>query len=251
MIESVEAVVLRTLNHGDTSKIVTLYSREAGRLKMIAKGIRSPKNKSVGLFQPTHHIQAAYYTKAHSELQLFKSGELVQGFYHLESDLDRLTLAQVVVELVERASENDEPHEAVFALLVKTLERLNDKDSRASLTYWFFHLRFLTEMGFRPETDRCQLCGSSLREGALLRPREAGMTCQTCQPRESADIALPPELVQAVHRLSDDQWGELADLNFSPTIRRRLWDFLWRYTHYHLESTRNMRSLAVLNQLYG
>ena len=108
MIEKAEAIVLKTLNHGDTSKIITLYSREVGRLKLIAKGVRSPKSKAMGLFQPTRHIQVIYYSKATSELQLFKSGELIDGFFGLEEDFDRLTLAQVMVELMERSFEEEE-----------------------------------------------------------------------------------------------------------------------------------------------
>lgn len=251
MIRDSEAVVLRTLNHGDTSKIITLYSRETGRLKLIAKGVRSAKSKSGGLFQPTHHLRLAYYEKAQSELQLFKSGELIQGFYQLESDFDRLTLAQVVLELVDRAAEKEEPHPEIFDLLVQTLERLNNTDLATSLVYWFFHLQFLREMGFRPETDRCHLCGRSLADGGNLRARLPGISCNHCENPEPDEIGLSEKQISGLHMLLDQSWDEQQEPGFSERERRGFWDFLWRYTRYHIEPTRNMRSLQVLKQLYG
>ena len=132
MIEKAEAIVLKTLNHGDTSKIITLYSREVGRLKLIAKGVRSPKSKAMGLFQPTRHIQVIYYSKATSELQLFKSGELIDGFFGLEEDFDRLTLAQVMVELMDRSVEDEESHPRLFQLLVDSLARLSNRENTSA-----------------------------------------------------------------------------------------------------------------------
>jgi DNA repair protein RecO (recombination protein O) len=251
MIQDTEAVVLRTLNHGDTSKIITLYSRKTGRLKLIAKGVRSSKSKATGLFQPTHHLRLAYYEKTQSELQLFKSGELVKGFYGLENDFDRLTLAQVVLELVDRGAEKEEPHPEVFNLLVATLERLNDPQQPTSLVYWYFHLQFLVEMGFRPETDRCHLCGTSLSDGGNLRARLPGITCNQCEVPEADEIPLNGNQIQVLSELLDHTWETVKEPGFSERERRQFWDFLWRYTRYHIEPTRNMRSLQVLKQLYG
>ena len=251
MILDTEAVVLRTLNHGDTSKIITLYSRDTGRLKLIAKGVRSAKSKALGLFQPTHHLSVSYYEKQQSELQLFKSGELIRGFFQLEKDFDRLTLAQVLVELVERSAEKEEPHPKLFDLVVESLNRLNDPEESTSLTYWYFHLQFLREMGFRPETDRCHFCGETLKHGAGLRPRVGGLTCLRCQPLDVHDIELSPQLIELLNQLLDNHYPEDASVKLSEIDRRRLWDFLWRYTHFHIEPTRNMKSLKVLKQLYG
>jgi len=251
MIVDTEAVVLRTLNHGDTSKIVTLYSRDTGRLKLIAKGVRSPRSKVMGLFQPTHHVSISYYEKTHSDLQLFKNGELVKGFYRLEGDFDRLTLAQVVVEFVERAAEREEAHPAVFDLLVETLGRLNDPAIPTHKATWFFHLQFLKEMGFRPDTDRCGLCEGALELGAWLEPRRDGLTCGRCQPPAPGSLELDPAMLKVMTDLQDHSWSEVSTPRLTASQRRRFWDVLWRYTHYHIEPTRNMRSLGVLNQLYG
>ncbi len=251
MIEKAEAVVLKTLNHGDTSKIITLYSREAGRLKLIAKGVRSPKSKAMGLFQPTRHIQVIYYAKSTSGLQLFKSGELVDGFFGLEEDFDRLTLAQVMVELLDRSVEDEESHPRLFQLLVDSLSRLSNREIASAEAYWFFHTHLLSELGFRPHVGRCSVCRGALDEGGSLGRGSSQLECVKCHQPGQDSVFVSGSVLQTIQALSDVGWEEVQKTALNSRERRTLWDFLWQFTFHHIESARGMKSLNVLRQLYG
>ena len=251
MIQKAEAVVLKTLNHGDTSKIITLYSREFGRLKLIAKGVRSPKSKAMGLFQPTRHIQVIYYTKATSDLQLFKSGELIDGFFGLEEDFDRLTLAQVMVELLNRSVEDEESHPRLFQLLVDSLSRLSNREIASAEAYWFFHTHLLRELGFRPHVGHCSVCRGTLDEGASLGNGTSQLECVKCHQPGHDSVFVSASVLQELNGLLDVNWEAVEKTKLNARERRSLWDFLWQFTFYHIESARNMKSLKVLRQLYG
>ena len=251
MIEKAEAIVLKTLNHGDTSKIITLYSREAGRLKLIAKGVRSPKSKAMGLFQPTRHIQVIYYAKATSDLQLFKSGELIDGFFGLEEDFDRLTLAQVMVELQDRSVEDDESHPRLFQLLVDSLSRLSNQEISPAEAYWFFHPHLLRELGFRPHVGHCSVCREALVEGGSLGNGTSQLECVKCHQPGQGSVFVSGVVLQAIQGLLDINWSEREKTTLNARERRSLWDFLWQFTFHHIESVRGMKSLKVLRQLYG
>ncbi|NQV42405.1 MAG: DNA repair protein RecO [Candidatus Marinimicrobia bacterium] len=251
MIEKAEAVVLKTLNHGDTSKIITLYSREVGRLKLIAKGVRSPKSKAMGLFQPTRHIQVIYYAKSTSDLQLFKSGELVNGFFGLEEDFDRLTLAQVMVELLDRSVEDEESHPRLFQLLVDSLSRLSNRKIASAEAYWFFHTHLLNELGFQPHVGRCSVCRDALDEGGSLGRGSSQLECVKCHQPGQDSIFVSGPVLKTIQTLSDTGWKDVQKTNLNARERRTLWDFLWQFTFHHIESARGMKSLKVLRQLYG
>ncbi len=251
MIEKAEAVVLKTLNHGDTSKIITLYSREVGRLKLIAKGVRSPKSKAMGLFQPTRHIQVIYYAKSTSGLQLFKSGELVDGFFGLEEDFDRLTLAQVMVELLDRSVEDEESHPRLFQLLVDSLSRLSNREIAPAEAYWYFHTNLLGELGFRPHVGHCSVCRESLDGGGSLGQGSSQLECVKCHQPGQDSIFVNGSVLQTIQNLSDIGWKDVQKTPLNASDRRTLWDFLWQFTFHHIESARGMKSLKVLRQLYG
>jgi len=251
MLQKAEAVVLKTLNHGDTSKIITLYSREVGRLKLIAKGVRSPKSKAMGLFQPTRHLQVVYYAKTTSELQLFRSGELIDGFFGLEEDFDRLTLAQVMVELLDRSVEDEEQHSRLFQLLIDSLSRLSDRQTGSAETYWFFHVHLLKELGYRPHVEHCSICREVLTEGGSLGGSSNQLECVKCHQPTSQSIVLNQAVLVEIQGLLKTPWEEVATTSLNPSERRVLWDFLWQFTFHHIEPARGMKSLRVLRQLYG
>ena len=251
MIEKAEAVVLKTLNHGDTSKIITLYSREVGRLKLIAKGVRSPKSKAMGLFQPTRHIQVVYYAKSTSDLQLFKSGELVDGFFGLEEDFDRLTLAQVVVELLDRSVEDEERHPGLFQLLIETLSRLSNRDLSSAEVYWYYHTHLLQELGFRPHVGHCSACQEILAGGASMGLGSSDLECVKCHQPSRESVFVNEAALRTLQNILDISWEDVEKSSLNSSERRSLWDFLWRFTFYHIESARGMKSLGVLRQLYS
>jgi len=249
MINKTEAIVLKTINHGDTSRIITLYSRSSGKMKLIAKGVRSPKSKASGLFQPTRHLQVVYYEKQQSELQLFKSGELVNGFFGLEDDFDRLTLAQVMVELLDRSTEGEEGHEAIFLLVTNSLQRMSEKKDSPANIYWQFHLHLLKELGYRPHINHCAVCGKELKEGGSLGRSSSHLECSTCHHPNPESIFINEDTREVIDQILDTP-GHIDDGGLDAKERRALWNFLWRYTFYHIEPSRGMRSLKVLNQLY-
>ncbi len=251
MIEKAEAVVLKTLNHGDTSKIITLYSKEVGRLKLIAKGVRSPKSKAAGLFQPTRHLQVIYYHKPNSGLQMFKSGELINGFFGLEDDFDRLTLAQVVVELLDRSIEDEEPQSRIFELLTSTLSRLSQRTVSAAEAYWFFHVHLLRELGFRPHVAHCAVCREVFQAGGYLGLGSPQLECVKCHQPAADSLFVLAEVLLAIQKILEMDQLKWSEINLPAKERRSLWDYLWRHTFYHIESTRGMRSLRVLQQLYS
>lgn len=249
MITKTEAVVLKTIDHGDTSRIITLYSRDTGKLKLIAKGVRSPKSKAAGLFQPTRLLQVVYYEKQRSELQLFKTGDLLDGFFGLEEDFDRLTLAQVMVELLDRSTEDEESHEAIFHLITRDLLRLSQKTETPAVIYWHFHLHLLKELGYRPHIYHCSICQNDLNEGGSLGMNSSHLECVTCHQPTQDSILIDAETRDIMNDILDSP-QEVEESKLSAKQRRALWNFLWRYTFYHIDSTRGMRSLKVLNQLY-
>ncbi len=250
MIQKAEAIVLKTLNHGDTSKIITLYSKEFGRLKLIAKGVRSPKSKAMGLFQPCRHIQVIYYAKSTSDLQLFKSGDLIDGFFGLEEDFDRLTLAQVMVELLDRSVEDQETHPLLFQLIVDSLSRLSRREVSSAEAYWYFHAQLLRELGFRPHVSHCSVCRGTLDEGASLGHGSSQLECVKCHQPGQDSIFVSGRILQTIQNLLDASWEELERSKLNASERRSLWDFLWQFTFHHIESARGMKSLKVLRQLY-
>ena len=105
MIVSTEAVILKTMKYRDTSRIVTLYTRDFGRLSVIAKGARSRNNKFGASLEPLSHVSAVLYKNEHRDLHLLSKCEISTQFRRIPEDLERLSTAMAIIELSPRIAE--------------------------------------------------------------------------------------------------------------------------------------------------
>ena len=97
MILKTEAIVLRTMKYRETSRIATLYTKEAGKLSVIAKGARDGRSRLAGALQPMNHVAAVIYTRESRELQLLTQCDIIAASRALTDDLDRMAAAMAVV----------------------------------------------------------------------------------------------------------------------------------------------------------
>ncbi len=100
MIVSTDAIVLRSMKYGETSKIVTLYSQKFGKIKVIAKGARGAKSRFGASLEPMTHSSVILYKKEERELNLLSKSEITKSFLKFGSSGDRLATGLAVVELV-------------------------------------------------------------------------------------------------------------------------------------------------------
>ena len=139
MIVRTEAVVLRRMDYGETSQIVTLFTREKGRLAVMAKGARLPKSRFGSSLQPMSYMQAVLYYKASRGLQTLTESAHVQHFARIGHSLEKLSVGQRVMELTYALLHEEEANPLVFNLLVETLYQLNRRrgagDQLASLAF--------------------------------------------------------------------------------------------------------------------
>ena len=92
-LQKSEAIILKTQRLGETSKILTLYSRKFGKMKVVAKGSRGLKSRFFGTLEPLNHIAIVYYFKETRELQLLSQADIIHAFVNLKDNLEKYSLA--------------------------------------------------------------------------------------------------------------------------------------------------------------
>jgi DNA repair protein RecO (recombination protein O) len=154
MITRTDAVVLRALDYGETSQIVTLYTRQHGRVSVMARGSRRPKSRFGSTLQPMSYVQAVYYHKAGRDLQTLKEASHVHLLRSLSADVAKLTAGYRMVELVRALTEQEDPSPTLFALLLHALLRLDEAGENAANVLPHFQLRMAAVLGFAPDVRK-------------------------------------------------------------------------------------------------
>jgi DNA repair protein RecO (recombination protein O) len=244
-----EAVVLKGWRLGETSKILSLFTREHGKIKVVAKGALGPKSKFKGCVESLSHIAAVYYEKRTRELQLLSQADLVDGHVRILGDMERTALAFAGVELVDKAVETDEPLAAVFELLVSFLSAMNGADGFLEGYLWKFEGGFIGLMGYQPTWDRCLDCGGSLGStGGFFQPASGGLLCRACGAQkgglrvEGGTL----EILYWLERAEPSDVGRLRPSQANKAEIRRMFDL---YFKTHIEHMRSLKSLGIYYQM--
>jgi len=173
------AVVLRHADYGEADRLLTLFTREQGKVRAIAKGARKLTSRKAGHIEPFTHV--TLQLAKGRDLFIVTQAETVNAFPGLRDDLVKTGYAAYIVELIDRFTyEEETPHPPVFRLLIETLERI-EKESDAWLPIRYYEMRLLDFLGFRPQLFECANCGNEIQpEDQYFSFSAGGAICPRC-----------------------------------------------------------------------
>jgi DNA repair protein RecO (recombination protein O) len=244
-------IVVRSIRHGETSLILTVFTREKGRVGLMAKGARSKAKigAAAGLALFTE-AQFVYYHKAGRDLQLLKEWSILSPHLGLREDFDRVTVASAVAELLSRTMKDDDPHPELYDAAVETLASLDERPASPLPFLWAFELNLFRELGFELRLTECAESGKPLiapfRGPIRFRLADGGFFHPESRPA-IFDGELSPESFAALAKLSTASRAFVSRLNLNPRTNQDLANFLARYLETHLPIRGKLRSLEALH----
>lgn len=196
------AIVLRTIEFSETSLIVTLLTREFGRVSAIAKGARRPKGPFEGSLDLLAVCRVVVLRKSSDTLDLLTEAKLHRRFRGGEKSLERLYAGYHVAEMLRLLTDDHDPHPKVYDLAIQTLQQIDGVGEVAS-TLLFFDAQILRLLGHAPGTDRCTDCGGSVGETMRIcfSLSAGGLVCNACRPRQQQTVSLSAAAVDELRRL--------------------------------------------------
>lgn len=194
-IVKTEAIVLHKIKYGDASIIVTLFTKDYGKMSAIVKGGRNPKSK-LGLVVDTfNHLQIVFYKKDSREVQLISSADIVSHFPTLKSDLNCQRYSQAILELLKNLTAEHEVNLKLFNGLVRILSLMDLSKELPIILFARFFMFFLTELGYQLQLDECSGCGKKeIANCELSYNYELGIFCSDCQTKVVESYHINAEL---------------------------------------------------------
>ena len=262
MIVKTDAVVLKSMRYRDTSKIVTFYTRQFGKLAAIAKGSRAVNNKFGASLEPMTEVSLVLYKKDQRELQMVSQCDIVRPFKRIHSEIEKMGAAMSVIELLNQITHSEEENPALYTLVAETLESLEPATKNFRNFVYAFEVRLASLSGFMPVFDRCSSCGRPcVSEGAaptvLFRVDRGGLLCSSCaeaRGHESSRGSVNPAPIriptaQILNRLLHARMDSLAGIEYPDGVRNELDETLRCYLQYHFEGIRPLKSAEVFRMI--
>ncbi len=242
--QRVEAVVLRHSDWGEADRLLGLYSRELGKIRAVAKGVRKLRSRKAGHLEPFSRV--SLLLARGRDMWIVTQAELQETFQPLRDDLLKTAYAAYVVELLDRFTYEEGQNQVLFRLLVDTLQRIStEEDPFVAVRY--FEIRLLDSLGFRPNFFQCVQCGREIQpEDQFFSPMQGGVRCPTCGPVQDSR----PISVRALRYLRHYQRSKYADaarLQPPAGVRSELESILNYYLTFLLE--RKLNSPEFLKEI--
>jgi DNA repair protein RecO (recombination protein O) len=223
-------LVLRTTDWSETSRIATLWTREFGKVRALAKGGRRLKSNFETALDLLNVCGIVLLRKTSGSLDLLTEAQVVRRFPRLRTDLAALYAAYYVAELLADWTEDHDPHPAVYEEALATLEALGvEKSLGAGLRVMRFEMVFLREMGFGPALETCAACEAAVNENGLAFSAAAGgVVCPTCQPTQRERRPLSGGAWHLLRMLADpgETWRGASDAAARAEVRQNLGQYI-------------------------
>jgi DNA repair protein RecO (recombination protein O) len=198
------ALILRTVEVFETSLVVTLFSRELGKVSGLAKGGRRLKGAFAGGLDLLGVSDIVVLHKASEALDLLTEAAPVERFTSLRHDLAALYAGYYVAELLAELTDFHDPHPKLFDAAVVTLRHLGETELRDRRVLRF-ELACLRELGLMPVLDACAHCGGAVEasgEAFAFGLATGGVLCPGCRPGQPHVATLSGRTLDALRVLA-------------------------------------------------
>jgi len=221
-IQKAEGVILRRIKYSETSLIVTLYTREYGKIGLIAKGARNPKSKFVGSLEPASCVSIIYYHKEGRDLQVLSEVDSMRSNSSIINSIRKIAVAFAIINLIDSVLTESESNEDIFDLLKESLYALNDGEIDIPIL-WYFEITLLRQIGFEINVKNPEGIGKGER--------------------------LKGEALKLFELLENINISEIKVKQFTRGTFKKINRFFEKYFQYHIEGMKKTKAFSFVNEL--
>lgn len=233
MIIQTEAIVLKTFDFRETSRIATFFTKDHGRVSGVLKGIRKDPRKFGSSLERFSVNDIVYYQYRNSDLHLISQCDLKDFFLPIRQDLKKSLAASYMLELVAGIMPAEEKNADVYKLMGDFLAALGQTADVNQLVH-VFQIKMLLYSGFRPHLDSCMTCGRQVVGKARFSLKDGGLVCPLCPlPGQEAHWISPGTVASILH-IEKNDWPSCQRLKFTPAVKNELKYVLNNFLVFHL-----------------
>jgi len=208
-------IVLKRSDYSETSKIVTIYTRDQGKVRVLAKGAKRKKSGFLGILEPLSLLEVVYI-EGKRGLHTLKEAYLLEPYLRLRERLSRIAHGLFFLSLIDRTQADEDPDPKVFELLSLSLAALESVSLPENVSV-VFQVRLISQFGSLPTLSSCGACGCSLTQDAFYDAQSGSFLCQVC--RKSDRWALQQGTLRALRRLAESPFERCGRVRLSKEQR--------------------------------
>lgn len=245
MIAHTSAIVLRTIDYSESSKIITIFSKEHGKIAVIARGAKKPKSKYANLLEVGNLLDVVYYYKASRSVQTLTEATYLEKTLNIRMDFEKMASMMSAMELINQLLHDNEVNHPLFNFTQNFLVWLNDIDINPANVFPYLQIRLVDLMGL----------------GLQMEIPEAE-SASTMYLNIDSGMVSPEKVSSHAYKLTKNQYNYMAltlqsrnsavfSISFENGELKELVKHMDRYLKYHVEGLKSRTSDAIFEQMLG
>ncbi|MCM3161821.1 DNA repair protein RecO [Metabacillus litoralis] len=218
MLQKCEGIVIRSTDYGETNKIITLYTRELGKVGVMARGAKKPNSRLTSITQLFTY--GTFLFQKSSGLGGLQQGETILSFRSIREDIFLTAYASYLAELLDKSTDNLDRNPFLFELLKQTLQYL-DEDVDPDILIHIFEMKMLPVLGLQPQLNACSICGQ--KDGTFhFSIREGGFLCHRCFENDPYRLQISPMTVKLLRLFYYFDLNRLGNISVKQETKNEL-----------------------------
>ncbi|MBN2096890.1 MAG: DNA repair protein RecO [Candidatus Omnitrophica bacterium] len=243
-IHKTEAVVLKIHPFRETSLILRLFTKDFGKIYGLIKGIRNQPQRYGGLPLVFSKSQVVFYEKTKQDLLLVSQFDTQEQFLPIRRDLAKTTYANYFVELLDTVTQGYDKNEALFQLIVNTLEACCNEQQIQQIAR-IFEIRLLNASGFKPRLDACVNCQRKIITDGKFSFVLGGILCRQCLDKDLKAKEISQGALASINYIEQARWPKALQLKMGPKTINQLAQILSSFLDFHLDKEIRSRKFLI------
>lgn len=248
LLQSSQAIVLQAIDYAEWDRIISLYTKDFGRIKGIAKGAKRSQKRFGSALEPFTHIEIFFVDKGTSGLNRLERCHILNAFPEIADNIKKVVFGNYFLELVNSLTPEHERNSEIFSLLLFFIELLKQENFREGLMR-IFEFRLFSFLGYQPQFLYCVNCRKkfNLQDNYKFSIKQGGIVCSQCQILQTDLLPLSNGTIRIFQQAQKLSLLKLNRIFFSPTEHEEGKVIFGKFLQYHMG--KKPKSLEIIEQL--
>jgi DNA repair protein RecO (recombination protein O) len=249
MLQKCEGIVIRSTDYGETNKIITIYTREWGKIGFMARGAKKPNSRLSAITQLFTY--GYFLVQRGSGLGSLQQGEIISSMRSIREDIFLTAYSSYLVELTDKGTDEKKPNPFLFELLYQTLNYLNEGYDQDVLVN-IYEMKMLNVMGLYPILNQCSVCGCT--DGHFsFSIREGGFLCHRCLEKDPYHFKISQATAKLLRLFYYIDLSRLGNISLKPEtkaeLKKVISTYYDEYSGLHLKTKKFLDSMNQFRDL--
>ena len=233
-----QGFILKKVDFGEFDRIFTIFTKEFGKLEILAKAIRKIGSKLRGGME-LFYLSDIEFIQGKTQKTL-TDAILIERFSNLRNDLRRLKIAIEISEIVDNLIRGEGGDEKIWRLLKEIFEKLNEAHLTTKecwLIYYYFLWNFFSILGFKPQLNFCSICQKRLvPQNLYFNEKEGGIICQDCFKKIKNSKKISPDTIKILRLFLEKDLKFLKKIKIGKNLQEEIKEVSKSYLSFTKES---------------